>query len=109
MALALACGADHFERAVRRIARMWSHIRAGQVYHADSLHVMQSGTLAHAAVAGLGAGTLEAHAAAFVAEQRLLERLLAQVVPLVRLPLHPPGLPARAGHHGVELQPRANM
>ena len=36
---ALACGADHFERAVRRIARMWSHIRAGQVYHADSLHV----------------------------------------------------------------------
>ena len=42
-AAALACGADHFDRAVRRIARVWRHFRAQQVYRADSLSVMRSG------------------------------------------------------------------
>ena len=42
-AAALACGADHFDRAVRRIARVWRHFHAAQVYRADSLSVMRSG------------------------------------------------------------------
>ena len=85
---ALACGADHFERAVRRIARMWSHIRAGQVYHADSLHVMQSGarwlTLLSLGWALARWKRTRPHS---LLNNAPLERLLAQVVPLVRLPL----------------------
>lgn len=42
-AAALACGADHFDRAVRRIAHVWRHFSAEQVYRADSLSVMRSG------------------------------------------------------------------
>ncbi len=42
-AAALACGADHFDRAVRRIAHVWSDFHAQQVYRADSLSVMRSG------------------------------------------------------------------
>ena len=42
-AAALASGADHFDHAVRRIARVWAHFHAQQVYHADSLHVMRRG------------------------------------------------------------------
>ena len=42
-AAALASGADHFDHAVRRIARVWAHFHAAQVYHADSLHVMRRG------------------------------------------------------------------
>ncbi len=42
-AAALACGADHFDHAVRGIARVWAHFHAAQVYHADSLHVMRRG------------------------------------------------------------------
>ena len=41
-AAALACGADHFDRAVRRIARVWRQFHANQVYGADSLSVMRS-------------------------------------------------------------------
>ncbi len=42
-AAALASGADHFDHAVRRIARAWSQVHAQQVYHADSLRVLQRG------------------------------------------------------------------
>ena len=42
-AAALACGADNFDRAVRRIARVWRQFHANQVYGADSLSVMRSG------------------------------------------------------------------
>ncbi|HSV51113.1 MAG TPA: patatin-like phospholipase family protein [Burkholderiaceae bacterium] len=42
-AAALACGADDFDAAVRRIVRVWRHFRAGQVYRADTLGVMRSG------------------------------------------------------------------
>lgn len=86
---ALACGADHFERAVRRIARMWSHIRAGQVYHADSLHVMQSGarwlTLLSLGWALARWKRTRPHS---LLNNAPLERLLAQVVPLVRRLAH---------------------
>ncbi len=42
-ASALACGADDFDAAVRRIVKVWNHFRADQVYHSDSISVMRSG------------------------------------------------------------------
>lgn len=42
-AAALACGADQFDRTVRRIARVWANFHAHHVYHADALRVMRSG------------------------------------------------------------------
>ena len=45
-AAALACGADDFDRTVRRIARVWRQFHAHQVYGADSLSVMRSGASA---------------------------------------------------------------
>lgn len=85
---ALACGADHFERAVRRIARMWGHIRVGHVYHADSLHVMQSGarwlTLLSLGWALARWRRTRPHS---LLNNAPLEELLTKMVPLVRLPL----------------------
>lgn len=42
-AAALACGSDHFDRAVRRIARIWRNLSPELVYRADSLSVLRSG------------------------------------------------------------------
>ena len=42
-AAALACGADDFDSAVRRIVEVWKNIRAEQVYRADSLSMLRSG------------------------------------------------------------------
>ena len=42
-AAALASGVDHFDDTVRRLASVWAHFHAEQVYRADSLSVMRSG------------------------------------------------------------------
>ena len=42
-AAALASGADHFDHAVRSVARVWASLHARQIYHTDSLHVVQRG------------------------------------------------------------------
>ena len=42
-ASALACGADDFDAAVRRIVQVWSNFSADQVYRADSLGVLRTG------------------------------------------------------------------
>lgn len=42
-ASALACGADDFDGAVRRIVEVWKNIHAEQVYRADSLSMLRSG------------------------------------------------------------------
>lgn len=42
-AAALACGADHFDLTVRRMAHLWSHLHAEDVYHADALSMLRSG------------------------------------------------------------------
>jgi len=42
-ASALACGADDFDGAVRRMVEVWSNFHAGQVYRADSLGVLRTG------------------------------------------------------------------
>jgi NTE family protein len=42
-AAAIACHADHFDRAVARVAEVWANFTADQVYRADSLGVIRSG------------------------------------------------------------------
>lgn len=42
-AAALACAADDFDNAVRRMAQVWRHFCAHDVYRADALGVAQSG------------------------------------------------------------------
>jgi NTE family protein len=42
-AASLACGADQFDQAVRRIANVWRNFHADQVYRADSVSMLRSG------------------------------------------------------------------
>ncbi len=42
-AAALACGAEDFDAAVRRLVEVWHNFRAGQVYRADSIGVLRTG------------------------------------------------------------------
>lgn len=42
-AAALACGADDFDAAVRRIVAVWENFHANQVYRSDSLGVFRTG------------------------------------------------------------------
>ena len=42
-AAALACGADHFGTAVRRLSHVWRNFSTHQVYRADPFGVMRSG------------------------------------------------------------------
>lgn len=42
-AAALACGADCFDDAVRRIAEVWNNFHADQVYRSDSVSMLRSG------------------------------------------------------------------
>ncbi len=43
-AAALAAGSDHFDSAVRRLTRVWTHIHAERVYHADGWSAVRAGT-----------------------------------------------------------------
>ena len=42
-AAGLACGADHFDRAVQRLSRVWRNFSTRQVYRADAFGVARSG------------------------------------------------------------------
>lgn len=86
-AAALACGADHFDRAVRRIARVWRHFHAHQVYRADSLSVMRSGAgwLTLMSLGWLLARWRRMRPRSLL-DNSPLTGLLTQLVPLVRLP-----------------------
>lgn len=42
-AMALACGADHFDLAVQRLARHWSELNVEGVYRADHPSLLRSG------------------------------------------------------------------
>ena len=86
-AAALACGADHFDRAVLRIARVWRQFHARQVYGADSLSVMRSGarwlSLLSIGWALARWSRMRPHS---LLDNTPLEKLLVKMVPLVRLP-----------------------
>lgn len=86
-AAALACGADHFDRAVRRIARAWRHIHAPQVYRADSISVLRSGARWLTLMSlGWALARWRRMRPQSLLDNEPLERLLEKLVPLVRLP-----------------------
>lgn len=86
-AAALACGADDFQRAVRRISRVWRNFHAGQVYRADSLSVLRTGarwlTLLSVGWALARWSRMRPHS---LLDNTPLLQLLSRLVPLERLP-----------------------
>ncbi len=86
-AAALACGADNFDRAVRRIARVWRQFHANQVYGADSLSVMRSGARWLTLLSmGWALARWRRMRPRSLLDNAPLEKLLVKMVPLVRLP-----------------------
>jgi len=86
-AAALACSADQFDAGVEAIAQMWHDIHAEQVYRADSLGVIRSGAqwLTMLSIGWLVARWRKARPRSLLDNAPLAE-LLAQAVPLQRLP-----------------------
>lgn len=86
-AAALACGADDFDGAVRKIVGVWKNFSADQVYRADSLSMLRSGATW---MTLLSAGWLLAKWRRIKPRSLLdntpLAELLKQMVPLERLP-----------------------
>ncbi len=86
-AAALACGADEFDRAVRLIVQVWRHLEAGQVFRADAFGVMRSGarwlTLF---TAGWALARWRRNNPRSLLDNRPLEELLREMVPLERVP-----------------------
>ena len=86
-ASALACGADAFDDTVRRIADVWRHFEAHQVYRADSLSMLRSGATW---MTLLSVGWLLAKWRRLKPRSLLdnapLQALLREMVPLERLP-----------------------
>lgn len=87
-AAALACGADQFDRAVRRIARVWSHFHPQHVYHADSISMLRSGAR-WLSLLSLGWMVARWHRLRprSLLDNAPLGQLLERLVPLVRLPM----------------------
>ncbi|MFT3812057.1 MAG: patatin-like phospholipase family protein [Acidovorax sp.] len=84
---ALACGADHFDRAVRRIAHAWRNVHVKEVYQADSLSVMKSGARWLTLLSlGWALARWRRTRPQSLLNNAPLERLLAHLVPLDRLP-----------------------
>ena len=86
-AAALACGADDFDGAVRRLVEIWKNIHADQVYRSDRFSMLRSG----ASLMGLLAlGWLVAKWQHKTPRSLLnnapLHELLTRMVPLHRLP-----------------------
>ncbi len=87
-AAALACGADDFDTVVRRMAHVWRHFSADQVYRSDSLSVMRSGArwLSLLSIGWLLAKWRRVRPRSLL-DNSPLQELLATLVPLERLPL----------------------
>jgi NTE family protein len=86
-AAALACGSDDFDLSVRRIVKVWQNFRADQVYRSDSLSVMRSGArwLTLLSIGWIVAKWRRVRPRSLL-DNSPLHELLAQMVPLARLP-----------------------
>ncbi|MEJ8823392.1 patatin-like phospholipase family protein [Variovorax humicola] len=86
-AAALACGADDFDTAVRRIAEVWREVKAEQVYKADTLALLGSGARWRL-VLGLGrfVSTVLRIKPRSLLDNTPVAGLLKRMVPLDRLP-----------------------
>lgn len=86
-AASLACGADNFDDAVRRIVHVWANFHAHQVYRADSVSMLRSGARW---MTVLSMGWLIAKWRRLKPKSLLdntpLSELLAKLVPLERIP-----------------------
>lgn len=87
-AAALACGADQFDRAVRRLARVWSHFHVHHIYRSDSISMLRSGAT-WLSLLSLGWMVARWHhlRPRSLLDNAPLNQLLLQLVPLVRLPM----------------------
>ena len=86
-AAALACGADDFDGAVRRLVAVWSEFRAEQVYRADSLSVMRTGARWVTLLSvGWALARWKRMRPRSLLDNAPLAALLAEMVPLGRLP-----------------------
>jgi len=87
-ASALACGADDFDGAVRRIAEVWRNLRVHLVYRADSLSMLRSGAkwMTLLSVGWLVAKWRRLKPRSLLDNAPLAE-LLTRMVPLERLPV----------------------
>lgn len=86
-AAALACGADDFETAVKRIDGVWKNFKAEQVYESDALSVLRSGArwLSLLSLGWLIARWRKVRPRSLL-NNSPLEELLRTMVPLARLP-----------------------
>ena len=86
-AAALACGADDFDTAVRRIVGVWQNMEARQVYRTDPIGVMRSGArwLTLLSVGWMLAKWRKVQPRSLL-DNRPLRELLEHMVPLERLP-----------------------
>ena len=86
-AAALACGADRFDHTVRRLVHVWSHLQTAQIYHADSIAMLDAAARWRM-VLGVGqllAKWLRIHPHSLL-DNSPLAGLLERLVPLHRLP-----------------------
>ena len=97
-AAALACGADDFDTAVRRMVGVWKNMQAEQVYRTDPIGVISSGArwLTLLSVGWMVAKWRSAQPRSLL-DNRPLRDLLEQLVPLKRLP----GLIAQGHVHAL--------
>jgi NTE family protein len=86
-AAALACGADDFDAAVRRIVAVWQNMSADQVYRTDPIAVMRTGArwLRLLSVGWLLAKWRRLQPRSLL-DNSPLRQLLGKMVPLQRLP-----------------------
>jgi len=86
-AAALACNADHFDRAIDGLVEVWENFSADQVYRADSLGVIRSGAqwLTMLSIGWVIARWRRAKPRSLLDNAPLAD-LLQRVVPLERLP-----------------------
>lgn len=86
-AAALACGADDFDGAVRRIVDVWKNFHADQVYKADSLSVLRTGAKWMTLMSlGWVLARWRRVKPRSLLNNEPLEELLKRMVPLDRLP-----------------------
>ena len=87
-AMALACAADRFHHGVAQLARVWGHMGSHQVYRVDARDALRGGMhWLGLFMAGWWSGrqgrTLQPRS---LLDNAPLEKLLAKMVPLMRLP-----------------------
>ncbi|MDR0214655.1 MAG: patatin-like phospholipase family protein [Comamonas sp.] len=85
---ALACRCDHFDQAVHLMARIWRNMHTDQIYRADSLSMLRSGThwLTLLSLGWAMARWRRLHPRSLLDNSPLAELLSSELMPFERLP-----------------------